>query len=144
MGIDSPYGVLGLKNRPYLDPVTGNYGTATGGTSSPITVSGVDYTLLTFTSSSTLAVTKSGLFDCLVLAGGGGGGSDTTPIPGGAGGPGGGGTGGNRPDGPLGAPTSTNGTTNRGGGAGGTGEGATAGKQSNGGSGIVIIRYKFQ
>ena len=85
-----------------------------------------------------------------IYAGGGGGGSDISPasptggIPGGAGGPGGGGTGGNRPDGPFASPTSTNGTANRGGGAGGVGETAATGKQSNGGSGIVIIRYKFQ
>ena len=39
---------------------------------------------------------------------------------------------------------STNGTSNTGGGAGGTGECAPGGTQRNGGSGIVIIRYKFQ
>jgi hypothetical protein len=72
-------------------------------------------------------------------AGGGGGGSDSTPTPGGPGGPGGGGQGGNRPD-----TNSTNGTSNTGGGAGGTGECAPGGTQRNGGSGIVIIRYKFQ
>ena len=48
-------------------------GAATGGTSSSITVSGTDYTLLTFTSSSTLTVTKAGLFDILVCDGGGAG-----------------------------------------------------------------------
>jgi hypothetical protein len=73
-------------------------------------------------------------------AGGGGGGSDNVCQPGGAAGPGGGGIGGNRPDGG----TSTNGTANTGGGAGGTGESAGSGTQRNGGSGIVIIRYKFQ
>jgi hypothetical protein len=41
------------------------YGTATGGSSSSITVGGQNYTLLTFTSSSTLTVTKAGLFDVL-------------------------------------------------------------------------------
>jgi hypothetical protein len=51
-----------------------SYGTATGGTSSSITVSGVNYTLLTFTSSSTLTVTKEGLFDVIVCGGGAGGG----------------------------------------------------------------------
>ena len=75
-----------------------------------------------------------------IYAGGGGGGSDTVPVPGGAAGPGGGGIGGNRPDGG----TSTNGTANTGGGAGGTGESAGCGTQRNGGSGIVVIRYKFQ
>lgn len=50
------------------------YGTATGGSSSSITVSGVNYTLLTFTTSGTLTVTKSGLFDCLVVGAGASGG----------------------------------------------------------------------
>jgi hypothetical protein len=49
------------------------YGTATGGTSSSITVSGQAYTLLTFTSTGTLTVTQSGLFDCMVWSAGGGG-----------------------------------------------------------------------
>lgn len=48
------------------------YGVATGGSSSSITVGGVNYTLLTFTSSSTLTVTKAGLFDVLMFAGGSG------------------------------------------------------------------------
>jgi hypothetical protein len=47
------------------------YGAATGGTSSSITVGGINYTLLTFGSSSTLTVTKAGLFDVLVFGGGG-------------------------------------------------------------------------
>jgi hypothetical protein len=40
-----------------------SYGTATGGSSSSITVGGQNYTLLTFTSDATLTVTKAGLFD---------------------------------------------------------------------------------
>ena len=51
------------------------YGTATGGTSSSITVGGVNYTLLAFTASGTLTVTKAGLFDVLLFSGGGGGGA---------------------------------------------------------------------
>ena len=51
------------------------YGAATGGTSSTITVDGDSYTLLEFTSSSTLTVTKAGVFDVLVVGGGGGGGT---------------------------------------------------------------------
>lgn len=68
-----------------------SYGTATGGTSSSITVSGQSYTLLTFTSDSTLTVTKSGLFDYLLVAGGGGGGRgyNSTSLKGGGGGAGG-------------------------------------------------------
>lgn len=49
-----------------------SYGTATGGTSSSITISGVNYTLLTFTTDGTLTVTKSGLFDYFVMGSGGG------------------------------------------------------------------------
>jgi hypothetical protein len=75
------------------------------------------------------------------FAGGGGGGAGKEPsgsdVPGGAGGTGGGGAGGTRG-------IATAGTTNTGGGAGGSGyhPGNYAG--IGGGSGIVIIRYKFQ
>ena len=48
------------------------YGTATGGSSSSITVGGINYTLLTFTSDTNLVVSKSGLFDVLLVGGGGG------------------------------------------------------------------------
>ena len=67
-----------------------------------------------------------------IYAGGGGAGSENFSA--GAGGPGGGGTGGQYP-----SCTSTNGTINTGGGAGGG-----YSSNQNGGSGIVIIRYKFQ
>ena len=73
-------------------------------------------------------------------AGGGGGGRGYSPSANGAGGLGGGGAGG---DSPL---QGTAGTANTGGGAGGTGQQAggspTAG--ATGGSGIIVIRYKFQ
>jgi len=69
-------------------------------------------------------------------AGGGGGGLDGPPGTRGAGGLGGGG------DGSPGTPTGAPGTINSGGGGGGSGTaGCTA---AAGGSGIVIIRYKFQ
>jgi len=70
--------------------------------------------------------------------GGGGGGRDSygTPSSGGSGGSGGGGTGGT-----SNVEDATPGTANRGGGGGGAGENAT---NRSGGSGIVIIRYKFQ
>ena len=75
------------------------------------------------------------------FAGGGGGGSDgggSRPSTPGAGGAGGGGAGGAYPGG-----NGTNGTTNTGGGAGGGADGnPTSG--GVGGSGIVVIRYKFQ
>lgn len=47
-----------------------SYGAATGGSSSSVSISGVNYTLLSFTSTSTLTVTRDGLFDVLVLGGG--------------------------------------------------------------------------
>jgi hypothetical protein len=65
------------------------------------------------------------------FAGGGGGASDNTA---GAGGAGGGGAGG--------SPPTSVGTVNTGGGAGGSARATPIG--STGGSGIVIIRYKFQ
>ena len=65
---------------------------------------------------------------------GGGGGPNNNPGPEGAGGTGGGGKGGG-----AGVPAATDGTANTGGGGGG---GYPCGKA--GGSGIVIIRYKFQ
>jgi len=69
-------------------------------------------------------------------AGGGGGGLDGPPGTRGAGGLGGGG------DGSPGTPTGAPGTTNTGGGGGGSGQAACT--AAAGGSGIVIIRYKFQ
>jgi hypothetical protein len=81
------------------------------------------------------------------FAGGGGGGNYCSAGPAGSGGTGGGGAGGG---GPPGSPTAaTTGTVNTGGGGGGYG-GTNPGNPSpnctgaNGGSGIVIIRYKFQ
>jgi hypothetical protein len=79
------------------------------------------------------------------FSGGGGGSADSTS---GAGGKGGGGQGSNEP--PSGASQARNGTTNTGGGGGGTRgnlpssytENAPNG--TNGGSGIVMIRYKYQ
>ena len=68
-------------------------------------------------------------------AGGGGGFAVNSGIQGGTGGTGGGGPG----YGPAG-PTGTPGTVNTGGGSGGSNPGA----KTNGGSGIVVIRYKFQ
>jgi hypothetical protein len=52
-----------------------NYGTATGGSSSSVVVGGINYTLLTFSTDSNLVVSKSGLFDVLLIGGGGSGGS---------------------------------------------------------------------
>jgi len=76
--------------------------------------------------------------------GGGGGGYPSAPTPGGAGGSGGGGAGGSVPNahpGP-GATSGTAGTVNTGGGGGSGSWPTTTG--GSGGSGIVILRYKFQ
>ena len=70
-------------------PVTNLYGVATGGTSSSITVGGVNYTLLTFSSDSNLVVSKAGLFDILLIGGGGGGAGAANASSAGAGGGGG-------------------------------------------------------
>ena len=69
------------------------YGTATGGSSSSITVGGINYTLLTFTTDQNLVVSKAGLFDVLLIGGGAGGGFSSAGSPtatggGGAGAPG--------------------------------------------------------
>ena len=67
-----------------------NYGTATGGSSSSVTVGGINYTLLTFTTDGNLVVSKTGLFDVLMFGGGGGGGStQDNSVSGGGGGAGG-------------------------------------------------------
>ena len=74
--------------------------------------------------------------------GGGAGGSSPGPSPSGAaGGSGGGGSGGNHPNG-----AGTAGTSNTGGGGGGGSQapGGNDGDGANGGSGVVIIRYKYQ
>jgi hypothetical protein len=72
--------------------------------------------------------------------GGGGGGTFCAPAPGGAGsgGAGGGGAGSNS------AAAGGNGTANTGGGAGGAAHDGAPGCGGTGGSGIVIIRYKYQ
>ena len=75
-------------------------------------------------------------------AGGGGGGSDNGGGGAGAGGTGGGGTGGSGPSG--GNTVATSGGCNTGGGAGGSSGGGPGVQAGVGGSGIVIIRYKFQ
>ena len=61
-----------ISAYPVIVGYANGYGTATGGTSSSITVGGVNYTLLTFTSDGTLTVTGAGLFDVYMVSGGGG------------------------------------------------------------------------
>jgi hypothetical protein len=78
----------------------------------------------------------------IVYSGGGGGGGTNYggPGAGGTGGPGGGGNGGPSPSPGSGSA----GTTNRGGGGGGGAQSASQSPGYAGGSGIVVIRYKFQ
>ena len=59
-----------ISAYPVIVAYADTYGTATGGTSSSITVGGIAYTLLTFTSDSNLVVSSSGLFDVLLVGGG--------------------------------------------------------------------------
>ena len=68
-----------------------SYGAASGGTSSSITINGRATTLLTFTASGTLTVTKDGIFDILLQGGGAAGcpASTRTNQSGGGGGAGG-------------------------------------------------------
>jgi hypothetical protein len=73
------------------------------------------------------------------FSGGGGGGQDPTSGPGGTGAIGGGGTGAGTPAGSV---LAVAGTANTGGGGGGAGQ--SAGNSAAGGSGIVVIRYKYQ
>jgi hypothetical protein len=74
----------------WVDASTG-YGSASGtaASSTAITVSSVNYTLLTFTADSNLVVGKAGLFDVLLVAGGGGAGFESGSFCGGGGGAGG-------------------------------------------------------
>lgn len=67
-----------------------SYGTATGGSSSTITVGGESYTLLTFTTSANLTVTAEGVFDFVIVGGGGKGGEGYFNGASGGGGGGGG------------------------------------------------------
>ena len=61
-----------ISAYPVIAAYGGTYGVATGGTSSSITVSSVNYTLLTFTSTGILTVATAGLFDFCAVGGGGG------------------------------------------------------------------------
>ena len=79
---------------------------------------------------------------CLQYFSGGGGGGQCTAAKG-IGGVGGGGNGGSGPY-PGSSVAAEAGTDNTGGGAGGSNGGGTSGIAANGGSGIVVIRYKFQ
>ena len=128
-------GTGGSGNTPPVSPPQGNSGGNSGGTD--VTGGGGGATSAGATGPGGKAggtgATSSINGTPTARAGGGGG------IASGAGGTGGGGTGSGDCSGSPGG--STSGTTNTGGGGGGGGSNTCAG---SGGSGIVIIRYKFQ
>jgi hypothetical protein len=159
-GVSPPAVPIGTGNTPPVSPPQGNTGgrgagrpgwthnggggggaTAIGGTANEPTGgpggAGAGTAINT-------SVGTPGPDGALKYFGGGGGGSHITgPQPGasGTGGVGGGGRGAlNQPPGPA---TALAGTANTGGGGGGAGDAAIA-SNSAGGSGIVVIRYKYQ
>jgi len=157
-------GSPGAGNTPPVSPPQGNPGGATnngsaGSGGGGIGAAGTPHPGLQFPSSNGTpggnGVANSINGSSVTRAGGGGGGgfSNNFPTPspqpgiGGSGGSGGGGTGGTSTRFDSGSPGG-NATTNTGGGGGGSGSGGTNSPINrpggNGGSGIVIIRYKYQ
>jgi hypothetical protein len=129
-------------STPPLNSTAGGGGATAAGQNAQPTVGGAGGTGAT-TSISTSPTSYSG--------GGGAGGSGNGPCAGGAGGTGGGGHGGSNPTASAPNPANTGiaGTVNTGGGGGGGAESPTGPPTPNndgaaGGSGIVIIRYKYQ
>ena len=144
--VSPPQGNSGGAGTPSCsDAATQNGGggggaTAAGAEPTPTSPSGSPYTAGPGGAGATTNITGSPV----AYAGGGGGGRRFGPPSGtvGSGGAGGGGAGGSG-----GGDTTVAGTANTGGGGGaGGGGGPTPGNSqgSNGGSGIVVIRYKFQ
>jgi hypothetical protein len=143
----------GTGNTPPVSPPQGNpggtqgapTGSASGTGGGGATVQGADFVSPGPTSKGTdggAGATTSINGSSTAFAGGGGGGSGgcvPTPAGGGAGGAGGGGTGSANNAG-----DNTAGTANTGGGGGGGGGENPGSAGKNGGSGIVIIRYKYQ
>jgi hypothetical protein len=132
----------GSGNTPPVSPAQGNNG-GTGGPGSPGYAAGggggataVGGNATAPTSGVGGAGATSSINATPTARGGGGGGGSHPAGIASAGGAGGGGAGGD-------GGTGTNGTANTGGGAGGSG-GGTSNAGATGGSGVVIIRYKFQ
>ena len=139
-------GIFGAGNTPPVSPPQGNNGGTgnPGGSASPYAVGGGGGAgaaasaapgPASGTGGAGSATSISG--SSVTYAGGGGGGATSQGATAGSGGAGGGTGGGTSP-----GSTTTAGTANTGGGSGG-GYGST-GNSGAGGSGIVIIRYKFQ
>jgi len=137
-------GTIGSGNTPSVTPSQGNNGGLAGGANNAggggggATAVGANASAPTNTGGGGGAGATSSINGTpTARAGGGGGGSSSATSPGGSGGGGPGGTGGGGGNSP-----GTSGSTNTGGGGGaGGGDPSTAGV---GGSGIVVIRYKFQ
>jgi hypothetical protein len=140
-------GTGGTGNTPPVSPPQGN----TGGNGNPnnpwsagggggATAAGSNWNPSGSGPGGTGATTSISGSSIAYAGGGGGGGSNYGTPAGGTGGTGGGG------NGQPGSPPSSgqNGTTNRGGGAGGGAQWSCQQSGYNGGSGIVVIRYKYQ
>jgi len=146
-------GVGGTGNTPPVSPPQGNnggngyhdaavYANGGGGGGASAVGGSIPTSAPTFTNPLD-GSGGAGLVSCITTSpvargGGGGGGAHPNRTPGGAGGTGGGGAGSN------GSGPGSCGTVNTGGGAGGGGGNSPPSNGGIGGSGIVIIRYKFQ
>ena len=141
-------GTAGSGNTPPVTPSQGNNGGTgktdnssyrMGGGGGGATAAGTNATT-TFAGAGGNGATTQISGSPTAYAGGGGGGTNNAgSFPAGAGGTGGGGDG-------TGNPTGNNGTANTGGGGGGVADASVApdSRAPSGGSGIVIIRYRYQ
>lgn len=139
----------GSGNTPPVSPPQGN----PGGTGAPAgggggaTAAGTGGTCCSAVGNGGAGATTSISGSPTAYAGGGGGGHTNGEPGGGTGGTGGGGPGGgHHPTGPAACTQGTAGTANTGGGGGAQGSANNVGSSTSGagGSGIVIIRYRFQ
>ena len=139
----------GSGNTPPVSPPQGN----PGGTGAPAgggggaTAAGTAGVVCSSTGNGGAGATTSISGSPTAYAGGGGGGHTSGEPAGGTGGTGGGGPGGGHyPTGPAACTQGTAGTANTGGGGGAQGSANNTGCTTSGagGSGIVIIRYRFQ
>lgn len=149
-GVSAPSTTAGTGNTPPVNPSQGNPGGTSpasanhgsgGGGATAVGANGTGSTGGNGGAGATTSIVGS---STAYAGGGGGGGSNAAPAPraGGTGGSGGGGDGGDHPGGQGSA-----GSANTGGGGGAGANDPNTSPASNGaagGSGIIIIRYKFQ
>jgi hypothetical protein len=145
-GGGGPSVLSGTGNTPPVSPPQGNNGGNGTGSQSPSAIGGGGGGATAVGSSNTNAANPGGAGATSSIngtptarAGGGGAGATNYPTSAGAGGTGGGGAGGSPNTSPGNA-----GTANTGGGGGSGGQNSGSATGGAGGSGIVIIRYKFQ